>query len=33
MSVYNSEANSVMKCENKFLIDELTKITNENLKK
>jgi len=33
MSVYNLNVNNMMKCEHKFLIDELTKMTNENLKK
>jgi len=33
MSVYNLDANDMMKCEYKFLIDELAKIINKNLKK
>jgi len=33
MSAYNSNMNDMMKCEHKFLIDELTKITNEDLEK
>jgi len=33
MSAYNLDVNNMMKCEYKFLIDELTKITNKNLKK
>jgi hypothetical protein len=33
VSVYNSETNSMMKCEHKFLIDELIKMTNKILKK
>jgi len=33
MSVYNSDVNSMMKCEHKFLIDELKKITNKDLEK
>jgi len=33
MSAYNLDVNNMMKCEHKFLIDELTKITNEDLEK
>jgi len=33
MSVYNLDVNDMMKYKYKFLIDELTKMTNKNLKK
>jgi len=33
MSVYNSDVNSMMKYKHKFLIDELTKMTNRDLEK
>jgi len=33
MLVYNSDINDMMKCEYKFLIDELAKMTNRDLEK
>jgi hypothetical protein len=33
VSAYNSEANSMMRCRHKSLIDELMKMINEDLKK
>lgn len=33
MSVYNSETNNIIEWDHKFLIDELVKMMNENLKK
>ncbi len=33
MSVYNLDANDMMKCEYKFLIDELAKMINRSLEK